>query len=83
MKDRLKKVWEDRKRYAKPAALVGVVGVVAAIALRDTRKGSISETVADDTITIDNWVNGAGLGLTVITEPGTNYELPGWTPRST
>ena len=64
MKDRLKKVWEDRKRYVKPAALLGGVGVLAAVVVRSSHKESISETVEDDSIKIDNWVDGEGRGLT-------------------
>lgn len=81
MKDRLKKVWEDRKRYVKPAALLGGVGVLAAVVVRSSHKESISETVEDDSIKIDNWVDGEGRGLTVITEPDTEYDLPGWSPN--
>lgn len=82
MKDRLKKFWDDHKDLVKPAALAGGVGVAAAIVIRGSRKESISETVVEDDIIIDNWVDDAGRGLTVITEPGTDYELPGWNPHS-
>jgi len=83
MKDRLKKFWNDHKKYAPTAAFAAGLGVVTALVIRDaTRQGPISEHVANTDIQIDNWTNDDGDGLTVITYAETPYELPGWTPHS-
>lgn len=83
MKDKLKKFWNDHKEYAPIAAFAAGLGVVTAIVIRDaTRKETIQEDVEDYDIQIDNWINDDGLGLSVITEAGTEYELPGWSPHS-
>lgn len=80
MKDRLKKFWEDRKDYIKPAALGGALAVVGYAIVRGSHKEA-SPVMEDDSIKIDNWVDGEGRGLTVITEPNTEYDLPGWSPN--